>query len=247
MGGFLLSGTRGGGLARRAYTRSKPSAPRLAPVVDRRHGVVDTRLVPLPEVPLVRLQLRYPDENTFVQRFAPNVTRGGIFLASRAPFPVGSVIAFEVSLMQGPPLLAGTGKVAWVREFNPQEPQRAHGMGVQFQTVESGSRAMVDRLVAAKSAPIRHTPMGGVPLSAPTESSDALAVSPGSGPHPAAILDGDPSAWIDDQGVRQAVIRARVLASRVDDVEALRGRDREEPPTIEAALADLPRLLGPRR
>jgi uncharacterized protein (TIGR02266 family) len=206
--------------------------------------------VSAPEVPLVRLQLRYPDESTFVQRFAPNVTRGGIFLASRTPFPVDTVIAFEVSLMQGPPLLAGTGKVAWVREFNPQEPQRAHGMGVQFLNVVPGSRAMVDRLVAAKNAPVRHTPMGGVPVSvprSPSESSEALAAGPGSGPHPVAILEGDPSAWIDDQGVRQAVIRARVLASRVDDVETLRGRDREEPPTIEAALADLPRLLGPRR
>jgi hypothetical protein len=30
-------------------------------------------------------------------------------------------------------------------------------------------------------------------------------------------------------------------------VEALRTRERDEPPTIEQALADLPRLLGPRR
>jgi hypothetical protein len=52
---------------------------------------------------------------------------------------------------------------------------------------------------------------------------------------------------MDDQGVRQAANRARVLASRVEDVEALRVREREEPPTIEEALAELPRLLSPRR
>jgi uncharacterized protein (TIGR02266 family) len=206
--------------------------------------------VSTPDVPLVRLQLRYPDEDTFIQRFAPNVTRGGIFLASRTPFPVGAGIAFEVSLMQGPPLLAGTGKVAWVREFNPQEPQRAHGMGVQFLAVTPGSRPMLERLLTHKAAPPFRTPSGGVPVTTPRPKPDLSPIplsALGSGPHGIIPLDGDPSTWMDDQGVRQAANRARVLASRVDDVEALRTREREEPPTIEEALAELPRLLGPRR
>jgi molecular chaperone DnaK len=206
--------------------------------------------VTTPDVPIVRLQLRYPDENTFVQRFAPNVTRGGIFLASRAPFPVGTVLGFEISLVSGPPLLGGTGKVAWVREFDPQEPQRAHGMGVQFIKVASGSRPMLERLLAFKAQPVRRTPVGGVPLQMPRAQEDhaqAMAGAPGSGPHKTMSLEGDPSTWIDDQGVRAAADRARMLASKVEDVEALRTRERDEPPTIEQALADLPRLLGPRR
>jgi uncharacterized protein (TIGR02266 family) len=204
--------------------------------------------VSTPDVPLVRLQLRYPNEDIFIQRFAPNVTRGGIFLASRTPFPVGTVIDFEVVLTQGPPLLAGTGKVAWVREFNPQEPQRAHGMGVQFLAVAPESRGLLDRLLAHKAAPPRYTPVSGVPVTGPRSDSAPNLVSPaGSGPHGAITLDGDPSTWIDEQGVRLATSRARVLASRVDDVEALRAREREEPPTLEEALAQLPHLLGPRR
>ncbi len=203
------------------------------------------------DVPLVRLQLRYPDEEVFLQRFAPNVTRGGIFLASRNPFPVGTVIGFEVSLLQGAPLLAGTGKVAWVREFNPQEPQRAHGMGVQFLVVAPACRPVLDRLLAHKAAPALRTPSGGVPITTPRPSSPEISPLPVSGPgtnaQEPAWLDGDPSDWIDDVGVRKATNRARVLASRVEDVEALRGRDREEPPTIEEAMAELPRLLGPRR
>lgn len=203
------------------------------------------------DVPLVRLQLRYPDENVFLQRFATNVTRGGIFLASRSPFPVGTVIGFEVTLLQGPPLLAGTGKVAWVREFNPQEPQRAHGMGVQFLSVAPASRPMLDRLIARKAGPALRTPSGGVPITTPRPSASAIAPLPPDGAagdrQGGLSPDGDPSTWIDDVGVRQAANRARVLASRVEDVEALRTRDREEPPTIEQAVADLPRLLGPRR
>lgn len=202
------------------------------------------------DIPLVRLQLRYPDENTFIHRFAPNVTRGGIFLASRSPYAVGTVLTFEISLVQGPPLLGGTGKVAWVREFNPQEPQRAHGMGVQFLTVAPGSRVMLERLLAYKASPERRTPIAGVPITQPrppVERSPSPVSTPGTGPHRSFPSEGDPSTWIDDQGVRQAANRARVLASRVEEVESLRARDHEEPPTLDEALAELPRLLGTRR
>jgi len=64
---------------------------------------------------------------------------------------------------------------------------------------------------------------------------------------PATIqLDGDPSTWIDDSAMRQAVDRARLFASRTEDVEALRVREHEESITLDTALSDLPRLLGPR-
>jgi hypothetical protein len=62
-----------------------------------------------------------------------------------------------------------------------------------------------------------------------------------------AQLEGDPSTWIDDHGVRLAADRARLLASRIDDVESLRLRERDEPATLEEALAGLSRLLDPRR
>jgi hypothetical protein len=62
-----------------------------------------------------------------------------------------------------------------------------------------------------------------------------------------APLEGDPSTWIDDQGVRLAADRARLLASRIEDVESLRVRERDESASLEEALAGLPRLLGPRR
>lgn len=219
------------------------------PGIDPRRPAADTAAVSSQDVPLVRLQLRYPDENTFIQRFATNVTRGGIFLASRSPFAVGTVIGFEVTLLQGPPLLAGTGKVAWVRDFNPQEPQRAHGMGVQFLNVAPATRPMLDRLLTHKAASPLRTPSGGVPITVarpPTELSPVPVTAPGSVIQSIDLMDNDPTNWIDDQGVRRAANRARVLASRIDDVDALRVRERDES-SIEQALADLPHLLGTRR
>jgi len=207
--------------------------------VDPRLSAFDTPPVSTPDVPMVRIQLRYLDEATFIQRFAPNVTRGGIFLASRSPHPGGTVIRFEVTIMQGPPLLSGTGKVTWVRDFNPQEPQRAHGMGVQFLQLEPTCRPMLDRLIQHKTLPPRFTP-----AVASASQDEIRRLTPSKLP---ATLDGDPETWMDDQAIKNAVDRARLLASRVDDVETLRTRERDEPATLDEALADLPRLLGTKR
>jgi molecular chaperone DnaK len=191
----------------------------------------------------VRIYLRYPDVDTFVARFAPNVTRGGIFLASRKPRPVGEMVRFEVSLAQGPTLLWGTGNVTWVREFNPAEPHRAHGMGVQFTFVDPECRPLLDRLLDKKTA-ARPTPVSGVPIVAPRPGSgeSPTARGPLTSPSP-----DDPGEWADDASVRRASDRARMLAGGADDIESLLQRTPEEPATLEQALAELPRLVSNRR
>ncbi len=195
---------------------------------------------------LVRIQLRYPDEQTFIARFAPNVTRGGIFLASRKPKPVDEMIRFEVALAQGPTLLWGTGRVTWVREFNPAEPHRAHGMGVQFTFVDPECRPLLEKLLESK---------GGAPRAA-SPSSPSLPVHSAESRHtgsaPALAMSREPLSpeetgeALDDASLRRILDRARVLAGRMD-AEGLLSRDVEEPPTLEQALADLPRLIHGRR
>jgi uncharacterized protein (TIGR02266 family) len=188
---------------------------------------------------LVRIYLRYPDVDTLVTRFAPNVTRGGIFLASRKPRPVGEMVRFEIALAQGPPLLSGLGRVTWVRDFNPAEPHRAHGMGVQFTALDPECRPLLERLLEKKNE-ARPTPISGVPL---------LRSRPPSGervtgrPTPE-----DPTEWADEACVRRASDRARMLAGNADEVESLLQRTPEEgPATLERALAELPRILSGRR
>ena len=192
---------------------------------------------------LVRIYLRYPDADTFVARFAPNVTRGGIFLSSRKPRPVGEAVRFEVSLAQGSPLLWGTGQVTWVREFNPAEPHRAHGMGVQFTFVDPECRPLLDRLLERKTA-ARPTPVSGVPIvvSRPGSGESPAARSPLSSPSP-----DDFGGWADDASVRRAADRARMLTGGAEEIESLLQRTPEEPATLEQALAELPRLISNRR
>ena len=41
---------------------------------------------------VLRIKLRYDDIDTFVEKFAPNIGRAGLFIRSRTPKPVGSEV-----------------------------------------------------------------------------------------------------------------------------------------------------------
>ncbi len=198
---------------------------------------------PKPLLP-VRVRLRYPDVDSFCEKFAPNVTRGGVFLASRDPRPVGSVIRFEVCLMDGTPVLAGEGKVTWVKEFNPAEPGKPHGMGVQFLGIDPASKTVLDRVLRIREADgARRT---GTQLGVPT-----VPIG-GSGPAGATPVRGVPITEavigefdrVEESALRRVVDRARILANRTDDIEALLRSEPADTATLASALAELPRYLG---
>jgi uncharacterized protein (TIGR02266 family) len=188
-------------------------------------------------LPLVRVRLKYPDVETLVERFSPNVTRGGIFLASREPRPVGALVRFEVSLLSGTAVLAGEGKVTWVKPFDAAAPARPHGMGVSFTRIDPSCREMFRRLVERRE----------------TSSNPRRPAAPGSTASDGTPVARMPEAFsaelegIDDGALRRATDRARALAARVENVDDLLVKEPEEAVTLEQALADLPRYLQSRR
>jgi len=97
------------------------------------------------------VRLSYGTVDEFVERFAVNISRGGVFIRSREPKPVGTVIAFELRLTGGEAVVRGKGVVRWIQaEDRSAHPPRAPGMGLQFTELEEGSRAIVDRMVTLK-------------------------------------------------------------------------------------------------
>jgi uncharacterized protein (TIGR02266 family) len=204
----------------------------------------------------VRIRLRYTDLDTFVERFAPNVTRGGIFLASKTPRPVGDVFPFEVQLANGQVALAGEGKVIWVKEFNPAEPQRPHGMGVQFTKIDPASRETLNRILRVKGAGAGQTSGqaagggGPRPPSQPVRPVGPHGTTNGTGakPHVDTTVDLAAEYKVDDTTLRLTVERYRVGAARAseDEIENLLKPDAPEPPpTLAQALSELPRLIDP--
>ena len=191
----------------------------------------------------VRVRLRYPDLDTFVERFASNVTRGGVFIASRAARPVGAEFPFEIQLAAGQIALAGEGKVIWVKEFNPAEPTRAHGMGVQFTALSTASRALLQRMLAVKGA--QRAP--GMPRGL-TQPLATLQGGRGNGvPRPRVDTTVDLAAefGLDDAALRRALERAWGPGARPaeDELQGLLATEAAEPATLAQALKELPRLL----
>src|SRR5437588_551500 len=83
----------------------------------------------------LRVKLKYKDVATFVEKFALNIGRGGVFIASKQLKAVGTVLRFELQLADGEPAVKGEGRVVWTREQDPAAPQNPHGMGIKFTRV----------------------------------------------------------------------------------------------------------------
>lgn len=199
----------------------------------------------------VRIRLRYPDVDTFVQKFAPNVTRGGVFIASRNIQPVGELIAFEIQLVTGEVVLAGQGKVTWVKAFNPAEPTRPYGMGVQFVNVTPACRPVLARILRSRDAngpaPRGLTGAYATLGSGPTHVGGSLSATNGAR-HIAVDTNVDLASELGvDETTLQLVLdrRRRVMARTDDDLADLLRPEPSEVPTLAYALSELPRLLDP--
>jgi uncharacterized protein (TIGR02266 family) len=204
----------------------------------------------------VRVRLRYAAFETFIEKFAPNVTRGGLFLASRTPRPIGEVFQFEVQLAGGEVALAGDGKVTWVREFDPAAPNKPHGMGVQFLRLDAPSREVVNQMLARKAAgPSAGSGnySGAIRVPMPAGSSGAVRGGANGTSAPAARIDTSvdlaSEMGIDEARLKRAVERSWMgngrASGEADELEALLRPEPLESVSLAQALAELPRLLDP--
>ncbi|NMC70593.1 MAG: hypothetical protein GYA57_11075 [Myxococcales bacterium] len=95
-----------------------------------------------------RIRLGYASVDSFVEGYAANISKGGIFVPSRQPRAKGTEIRFELLLKDGSPAIGGTGRVAWARPFDPDKPGERFGMGVQFLTLDASGEEVVRAALA---------------------------------------------------------------------------------------------------
>ncbi len=107
----------------------------------------------------VTLKIKFKSETLeqFIERYAVDVSQGGIFIRTKEPLAVGTQMKFEFQLRDASPLIAGEGTVVWTRENDPSRPAIAPGMGVRFDRLADGSQAVLEKILAekAKQAPQR--------------------------------------------------------------------------------------------
>src|SRR3954470_18284347 len=100
----------------------------------------------------LRIKFRSANLEQFIERYAVDVSRGGIFIRTREPLAVGTQLKFDFQLQDAAPLLAGEGTVVWIREHDPARAGVTPGMGVRFDKLTPASQPVLEKILAEKAA-----------------------------------------------------------------------------------------------
>ncbi len=92
------------------------------------------------------LLVAYHTVNGFITDWAVNISRGGIFINTRNPLAVGSVVRLIVSLPDAVFPFDLTGRVIRVHAYDPEGDQ-VPGMGLEFIDVDEEKRSRLERFV----------------------------------------------------------------------------------------------------
>ena len=92
------------------------------------------------------LLVAYRTVDGFITDWAVNISRGGIFINTRKPLPVGTTVRLIVSLPDTAFPFDLAGRVARVNEFDNPANQ-VPGMGIEFLDVDDEKRARIERFV----------------------------------------------------------------------------------------------------
>lgn len=103
--------------------------------------------------PPVNLRIKFRSEtlHQFIERYAIDVSRGGIFIRTREPLAVGTQLKLDFQYQNGTPLMAGEGTVVWIRELDPNRPTVPPGMGVRFDRLSPESQTVLEQLLQDKA------------------------------------------------------------------------------------------------
>lgn len=92
------------------------------------------------------LLVAYRTVDGFITDWAVNISKGGLFINSRNPLPVGTTVRLIISLPDTPFPFDLTGRVTRVSEYdNPMN--EVPGMGVEFVDIDEDKRARIERFV----------------------------------------------------------------------------------------------------
>ncbi|MBC7793304.1 MAG: PilZ domain-containing protein, partial [Clostridia bacterium] len=86
-----------------------------------------------------------------LERYAANLSQGGLFVRDDAPPAIGSIVLIEFVLPDGTPLSRITGRVVHARPATTPGERNA-GMGVQFVDLDVTANELVKALRARKPA-----------------------------------------------------------------------------------------------
>ena len=101
----------------------------------------------------VSLKVRFKSAtlDEFVEQYANDISRGGIFIKSKKPMKIGTLLKFEFQLKDESSLIHGVGRVVWKREVEDSGGKESPpGMGIKFIKMDAESRALVQDIVEGR-------------------------------------------------------------------------------------------------
>ena len=157
-----------------------------------------------PEGNVITLRIKFKSESLdeFVARYGADVSAGGIFIRTRQPLAVGSLLRFDFSLTDGSHLMAGMGTVVWIREPDPSRAGSIPGMGLRFDQLAPESQQNHQQILAAKARRgdrLTGTPAQSFTATAPPARTAVKPATPppiAAQPAPAAPVAAPPSARV---------------------------------------------------
>src|ERR1044071_8451630 len=105
-----------------------------------------------PRARVLNMTVRYKSATVdeFIENRSHDISRGGIFIKTRSPFPAGTLLKFEVRIAEDQKLMHGVGRVVWRREADRAEESFPAGMGIKFIKTGEGASELINQLIAAR-------------------------------------------------------------------------------------------------
>ena len=106
----------------------------------------------------ITLRVDYKRVNMFFSDYTKNISKGGTFIKTKNPLPIGTEFVFVMSFPGVTPTLELAGEVVWIAGENgaaptgEQIPGTSHeegepGMGIRFKFIDDGERDRVASFV----------------------------------------------------------------------------------------------------
>lgn len=95
----------------------------------------------------IELRVEYRRMNMFFADYTKNISKGGTFIRTKKPLPIGTQFVFSLVVPSFSEPLCLTGKVIW--SVLPEDASTANpaGMGIEFQYDNDQQRERVDGIV----------------------------------------------------------------------------------------------------
>ena len=106
----------------------------------------------------IKLRVDYERMNSFFADYTKNISKGGTFIKTVRPLPIGTAFLFSLSVPALSEPVQLTGEVTWV--MNPElalKKGEDPGMGIRFIFADAGARlefeALVERMMVESLGP----------------------------------------------------------------------------------------------